>query len=94
VASLVRPFGLLAIAGRNGRKAEALGRSRPFTVHTFFYFQKSIFVQNSQKICIHFQNLIDQGSYHYTYQDHIRVSAIFKVFLDWRDIIKDLSKDF
>jgi hypothetical protein len=40
VASLVSPFGPLGMAGRNSRKAEALGRNRTFTVHAFFYFQK------------------------------------------------------
>jgi hypothetical protein len=40
VASLVSPFGPLGMAGRNSRKAEALGRNQTFIVHAFFYFQK------------------------------------------------------
>jgi hypothetical protein len=49
-ASLARPFGPLAMARRNGRKAEALGQNRPFTVHVFFYFQKLFFLKILRKL--------------------------------------------
>jgi hypothetical protein len=53
-ASPVRPFGPLAMAGHNGRKAEALGWNQSFTVHAFFYFQKLIFCLNIPENSIDF----------------------------------------
>jgi hypothetical protein len=48
------PWGLLAMAGHNGRKAEALGWNQSFTVHAFFYFQKLIFCLNIPENSIDF----------------------------------------
>jgi hypothetical protein len=73
VASLVSPFGPLGMAGCNGRKAEALGRNRTFTVHAFFYFQKINF-------CLKF------GENSYTFskfiENNVHVKKIQNKFLE------------
>jgi hypothetical protein len=55
-ARLMRPFGLLAIAGRNSYKAEAWGRNQPLLFTPFFYFQKINFYLNIPKSSIIFQD--------------------------------------
>jgi hypothetical protein len=54
-ARLMRPFGLLSIAGRNSRKAEAWGRNHPLLFMPFFYFQKIDFCLNIPESSINFQ---------------------------------------